>query len=716
MYEKYNIVLRSFSGVTFLQNRCAELTKGNKYASTLHTITSAVLKLSTLTRVGNVWRGFIGARLPPSFFEPNEQGVLGGIEFGFTSTTTAREQAYMYAQGNAQTVFEMRMGMISKGADLSWLSQYSAESEILFPPLLGFEVRSTRVDGSTLVVELDLSLNLLNEKIEKTISRRRKLVVDMGERLRIDLKHGMDANEQWSMLDAMAGAGGDARGVASSVLEAWLTPRESQEPAFYNDDMKLTETVHQAVEGYAKVSLLSEELVRIKHLNGDAKPVLYAAKHPHWDGDSVILLRRDGSFQRGVERTHTAGTWSINGNALGLAWDSWAPEVLYTNDEGKSFEAASGFQLFGGEQHEWFTTRFAHQRPDTVAVRGDFARTLLELEALSLAKSFLVPTDGCTLAALLLLSGKLVRLDLGENKLGPAGAEAIFSALANNQVLTDLDFRQNCIEDVGAVACARMLERNRTLRSINLRGSRISDIGAVPLAHALQGAGVTLTSLSLRGNFVKSAGAEAFGDMLQTNTSLTMLNLEKNTLGPGAMSIGKGLSANPNSSLRDLNLYWTTLSDETVQQIASAVATCSSIITINLSAIQGGAVLDTAGVALARAMAESSSFQSLNLSRTKLSLRAANALKAPAHLLGGLVRRTCSVDLTDAEIVHERLQPVQDHPLQQQQEQQQQLAGVAASTASEADSQLSAAAVEAAEARHRKELMEVSIQIYSDSM
>ena len=70
-----------------------------------------------------MWRGFTGATLPSSFFEANAEGVRGGIEYGFSSTTIDRAQALHYASGKASTVFEMEMGMIDRGADFSWLSQ-----------------------------------------------------------------------------------------------------------------------------------------------------------------------------------------------------------------------------------------------------------------------------------------------------------------------------------------------------------------------------------------------------------------------------------------------------------------------------------------------------------------------------------------------------------------------------------------------------------------
>ena len=65
-----------------------------------------------------------GGALPPSFWNPDEAGVLGGVEAAFMSTTTAKEEAMHYARrAKGRVLFELQQGMVSRGASISWLSQ-----------------------------------------------------------------------------------------------------------------------------------------------------------------------------------------------------------------------------------------------------------------------------------------------------------------------------------------------------------------------------------------------------------------------------------------------------------------------------------------------------------------------------------------------------------------------------------------------------------------
>eukprot|EP00966_Prymnesium_polylepis_P250740 5798002-Prymnesium_polylepis.1 len=156
MYKLYNNTLRKQLFGTFV--------------TTIHSINSGIVKLSKLTKATTVYRGVSGL-LPNEFWEESEDGVLGGVERAFMSTSTQRDVALGYMRQKKETakiLFEIRMGMIDRGADVSCLSQFPAEREILFAPLTGLEVSAVpRDEDGVLVVELRLSCNLHDQTLEQ---------------------------------------------------------------------------------------------------------------------------------------------------------------------------------------------------------------------------------------------------------------------------------------------------------------------------------------------------------------------------------------------------------------------------------------------------------------------------------------------------------------------------------------------------------------------
>ena len=141
-----------------LYNKTLRKKQRGVFNTTLHAINSGIVKLSRRTKKATVYRGVAGGRLPTEFWTPNEHGVMGGVEMGFMSTTTERDVALGYAKGAnklGKWLFMIRMvrrarrrqplrsrgrapwqGMIDRGADVSFLSQFPGENEILFAPLV----------------------------------------------------------------------------------------------------------------------------------------------------------------------------------------------------------------------------------------------------------------------------------------------------------------------------------------------------------------------------------------------------------------------------------------------------------------------------------------------------------------------------------------------------------------------------------------------------
>ena len=236
LYVKYNAVLRGVESNEFMERRFNSLCLGNRYTTTLHVINSAVVKLAKLQPAVKVYRGVAGGKLPPQFLAPDENNVCGGCEYGFLSTTTDVRVAAEYASsGKVGMVFELAMGMVDRGADLSWLSQYPHECEILFAPLTGLEVRASRVEASLLMLEVRLSVNLTNKPIEEVVAKMQSSTLGLIDLMRDDFKyHG-------------------APKAALEPLESYYLLVDNQDPEFYNASENYQTAVAEALEAKRKV-------------------------------------------------------------------------------------------------------------------------------------------------------------------------------------------------------------------------------------------------------------------------------------------------------------------------------------------------------------------------------------------------------------------------------------------------------------------------------
>ena len=136
--------------------------------------------------------------LPKEFWVPNEQGVMGGVELAFMSTTPDRSVAEQYSQDGFGIIVEIEQGMIDRGAEIAWLSQYPHEVEVLFAPLAALQMTGLRIDTHPLngkhiiVCSMRVSINLTNPTIEQVVSKRRKICMDMGRGLLMEMRSSLN--------------------------------------------------------------------------------------------------------------------------------------------------------------------------------------------------------------------------------------------------------------------------------------------------------------------------------------------------------------------------------------------------------------------------------------------------------------------------------------------------------------------------------------------
>lgn len=83
------------------------------------------------------------------------------------------------------------MGMVDRGAQLDWLSQYPEEKEILLPPLTGMEVQADEVTPDDVrQLTMRLNINLRSRTLEQLEAARQK---DLGELVSMADKVGRGA-------------------------------------------------------------------------------------------------------------------------------------------------------------------------------------------------------------------------------------------------------------------------------------------------------------------------------------------------------------------------------------------------------------------------------------------------------------------------------------------------------------------------------------------
>ena len=224
---------------------------------------------------------------------------------------------------------------VDRGADLSWLSQYPHEREILFSPLMGQQALATRVRGGTLIVEMRLNLNMQSLTLEEVVSKRRKVVRDMVANVSADFERGL--GEAWRMLDVAAPGSAEPlvkgqRTMVTRLLPTFLTrklkakestlpileggeeplpdlsilkqahtfldsvlePLHSHDPEYYNNDAKLGSAINDAVFRSTAVRGWAAGLAALAELCGRGKAELLSMDSLDLSDKTMSESVRDG--------------------------------------------------------------------------------------------------------------------------------------------------------------------------------------------------------------------------------------------------------------------------------------------------------------------------------------------------------------------------------------------------------------------------------------
>ena len=138
---------------------------GNLFATAIFLLQSAVMKISRVMRIPKglgLYCGLGGlVELPNSFYEADEHGCLGFMEYGLLSTTSHRDTAVEYSGAGEgkplPMVIQTCASSIDRGACIKDFSQYPSEvnvdSESSVFTVIRFHSRETNVNDSDIQVE-----------------------------------------------------------------------------------------------------------------------------------------------------------------------------------------------------------------------------------------------------------------------------------------------------------------------------------------------------------------------------------------------------------------------------------------------------------------------------------------------------------------------------------------------------------------------------------
>ncbi|KAJ1485424.1 hypothetical protein T484DRAFT_2426803 [Baffinella frigidus] len=186
--------------------------------------------------------------LPPDFFHSDEQGFAGGVEAAFMSTTTDRKVAMRYSgvgggaesEGGLRKVFRYLVGERSLGADVSWLSQFAGEKEMLFGPMTHMQMvgKPWVEEGGVSVITVRPTVSQRSRTLEQVERGRCEGLMQLGASLVSDVRFCARNHAVWELCKDLI----ESQGVA--VTEEV----EGRAPTAYNDNAIYRDTVLRLID------------------------------------------------------------------------------------------------------------------------------------------------------------------------------------------------------------------------------------------------------------------------------------------------------------------------------------------------------------------------------------------------------------------------------------------------------------------------------------
>ena len=572
------VCIRLYSGPMFKRyNETARWQKKGVYATTIALTSSAQIKLSKICKACRVYRGICGGQLPGSFYRPNVFGSKGGIERAFMSTTThlsvAAEFAASEGQGKIGVVYEMEMGMIDRGADLSIMSQYPHEKEILFAPLTGLEVQGTVRKGDVLHISARLNTNMKAQTIEELQGKMKNSHLNLIRIVEEDLEgQGIDTRE--GSIDQHRRAAGAASELQFNSTEFYV--RQTQQAldcqqetcklfllqdgvaATSDQFLAVARLLTSSVHFLGALCALSEEKAAMLAQNTSIQEVAFKDL-PRIDADIVSKL---GDVFGGFESSSV--TLDLTGEIMTDSGKVMTGEMLLDVSDRRKFND------FDSVRTDLYTISKGQtgldladknlRTPDAALLVGCVFLFCKSLRVLDISCNKEMGVEGCQCIVKL-----LERLSFGGFGRGHSGGvrQLTFgdNAVTVDTGMVDADFSGKGLASCGGAILGASLPRCTMLTQLDVSNNNLATGGSWDVAKAVP-------ALSALSKFTFSGGTDPVGcKAWQEGHTVTMeagmptMDFSNKNLGPsGAMLVSAFLPKC--RSLRSLDLSFNELASE----------------------------------------------------------------------------------------------------------------------------------------------------------
>ncbi|KAH3830279.1 hypothetical protein DPMN_103520 [Dreissena polymorpha] len=185
------------------------------------------------------------------------------------------------------------------------------------------------------------------------------------------------------------------------------------------------------------------------------------------------------------------------------------------------------------------------------------------------------------LAVALVGNSSLETLDLGDNDMGPKGAEYIADMLRENNFVKHINMEFNNLGIHGVKHLVDLIKQQDSVTSLNISGNGLRECDAEVIRPLIEDT-LNLKHLSLAHNQLREAGGEVIGEALVWNDTMETLDLSWNHLRrDGAVFVADGLAEN--TCLKKLNLAWNGFYLDGCKALARALEENKTLIELDLT-------------------------------------------------------------------------------------------------------------------------------------